>query len=114
MTSDRPWAVVLTGPAQRDFDEILRWTTATFGAQQARVYAATLSATLEDLRAGPDLPLARSFQRARLLHVRRRGRAGRHLIVFRPLEADRRVIVLRILHGSMDLEQHIADDDPSS
>lgn len=114
MTSDRPWAVILTGPAQRDFDEILRWTMATFGARQARTYAATLGATLDDLRAGPDFPLVRRFQRARLLHVRRRGRAGRHVVIFRPLDSERRVIVLRILHDSMDLEQHIADDEPNA
>ncbi len=114
MTDDRPWAVILTGPARRDFDEILRWTTATFGAHQARTYAATLVATLDDLRAGPEFPLVRSFHDARLLHVRRRGRAGRHIVVFRPVASERRVIVLRILHDGMDLEQHIADDEPNA
>jgi toxin ParE1/3/4 len=106
--------VVLTGPAQRDFDEILRWTAATFGRRQAERYASILREALRDLRAGPDQPLFRRFDDARLLHVGRRGRAGRHFIAFRGIETERRVIVLRILHDGMDLERHIPDDDTSS
>jgi plasmid stabilization system protein ParE len=110
----RRWQVILTGPAQRDFDRIIRWTTETFGGRQADRYAGILRAALRDLRAGPDHPLVRRFDGALLLHIRRQGRSGRHFLAFRCVEAERRVIVLRILHDGMDLEQHIPDDDPST
>jgi plasmid stabilization system protein ParE len=114
MTAGHRWQVVLTGSARRDFEEILSRTTETFGARQAERYAATLRAALRDLSEGPDHPLVRRFEGAGLLHIGRRGRAGRHFIAFRHLDGERRVIVLRILHDSMDLKQHIPDDDPSS
>ena len=114
MTGDRRWQVLLTGPAQDDFDEILGWTTATFGPRQAERYATVLNAALIELRAGPEHPLARNFEGAHLLHVGRRGRPGRHFIAFRHVAEERRVIVLRILHDGMDLRRHITDDEPLS
>ena len=52
----RSWPVRLTAAAEADFEDILRWTVGQFGKAQARVYAATLSAALEALTAGPTVP----------------------------------------------------------
>ena len=44
------------------------------------------------------------------LHVARRGRTGRHLVVYRtgtPAVDPPIVEVLRLLHDSMDLSRHI-------
>lgn len=43
------------------------------------------------------------------LHVARRGRKGRHFVLFRILQEDddHIVQVLRILHDAMDLPRHI-------
>lgn len=59
-TGVRPWPVRLTAAAETDFQNILRWTTEQFGEAQARVYAKTLSAALEELNAGPKVIGAKS------------------------------------------------------
>ena len=52
-TGARSWPVRLTAAAEADFEEILRWTVDQFGEAQARIYAGTVSAALNDLAAGP-------------------------------------------------------------
>lgn len=103
----------LTAAAEADFREILRWTVARFGEAQARVYARTLSAALTDLAGGPAIPGVR--ERGEIakglftLHVARKGRKGRHFIVFR-VGQDRGLAVievLRVLHDAMDLQRHL-------
>ncbi len=54
-TAARAWTIRLTAAAEVDFEEILRWTMAEFGDAQARIYAETLSAALNDLAAGPSV-----------------------------------------------------------
>ena len=49
----RGWTVRLTAAAEADFEENLRWTVDQFGEAQARIYAGTISAALNDLAAGP-------------------------------------------------------------
>ncbi len=43
------------------------------------------------------------------LHVARRGRAGRHLVVYRigGTEDPSIIEVIRLLHDSMDLSRHV-------
>jgi toxin ParE1/3/4 len=111
------WKVRVAGPANADFDEIIRWTLEHFGPAQATTYADTLSAALAALGAGPRVAGAR--RRADIgadiftLHVARNKRRGRHLIVFRVESEDRQVLaVLRLLHESMDLPWHISGEKP--
>ena len=109
----RSWTVRLTAAAEADFEEILRWTMDQFGEAQARIYAETISEALNDLAAGPTIVGARKrddilkgiFTR----HVARKGRKGRHFVMFRIGRApDREVIeVLRLLHDAMDLQRHL-------
>ena len=109
----RSWTVRLTAAAEADFEEILRWTVDQFGEAQARIYAETISAALNDLAAGLTIVGARKrndiLKGIFTLHVARKGRKGRHFVMFRVGRApDREVIeVLRLLHDAMDLQRHL-------
>ncbi len=107
-----PWIVRLSGRAEQDFVEILRWTSEHFGARQAQVYARTLSLAIEALIEGPGIVGARAREEIalgiRTLHVERRGRKGRHFVVFR-VSGEQMIDVLRLLHDSMDLVRQIED-----
>lgn len=114
MTSDCPiWTVRLSAAAERDFQEILRWTAERFGRRQANTYARVLSAALEALVSGPTIFGARRRDEISpgllTLHVARKGNKGRHIVLFRiaPDPDERTVDVLRLLHDSMDIGQHL-------
>lgn len=116
----RNWTVRLTAAAEADFEEILRWTVDQFGDVQARIYAETVSAALNDLTAGPTVVGARKrddiLKGLFTLHVARKGRKGRHFVLFRVGRApDGDVIeVLRVLHDVMDLPRHLPPADEST
>lgn len=109
----RHWTVRLAEAAGQDYQAILRWTVENFGRAQARTYAKTLNIALQDLAQGPSLTGVRPREDIgpgiHTLHVARRGREGRHFIVFRvDPSPDAPVIeVLRLLHDSMDLPRHL-------
>lgn len=115
----RHWTVCLTDAAAADYQEILGWTVTRFGEAQARAYAQTLSAALQALTVGP--PVAGARDRTDIakglstLHLARKGRKGRHFVLFRIGQVRGREVieVLRILHDSMDLRRHLppTDDD---
>jgi len=46
----------------------------------------------------------------RPLHVARRGRRGRHFIVYRCIDGET-IDVIRILHDSMELARHFSGED---
>ena len=106
------WAVRLAEKAEHDLLDALVWTTDQFGALQADDYLETLTLALEALTDGPNIVGSKVRDDIglgiRTLHVARLGRKGRHLVVFR--FADGQVIdVIRLLHDSMDLAQHLPD-----
>ena len=116
MISRRRWRIRMTAAAERDFQNILVWTSDHFGGRRARIYADTLSQAIRALTEGPDLAGSRKRndigEDIRVLHVARGGRRGRHFVLYR---ANSRVDpptidVLRLLHDSMDLPLHV---DPS-
>jgi toxin ParE1/3/4 len=115
----RGWTVRLTAAAEADFEEILRWTVDQFGEAQARIYAGTVSAALDELAAGPSAVGAKKrddiLKGIFTLHVARKGRKGRHLVMFRVGRApDHDVIeILRLLHDAMDLQRHLPLDKES-
>ena len=119
-TGTRNWTVRLTAAAEADFAEILRWTVDQFGEAQARIYAETISAALNDLAAGPTIVGASKrddiLKGIITLHVARKGRKGRHFVMFRVGRTpDRDVIeVLRLLHDAMDLQRHLPPVDEST
>jgi toxin ParE1/3/4 len=113
----RRWSVRLTATAENDFREILRWTLLEFGERQSRIYAETLSAALKDLAVGPSIAgVKRRDEIAKgmhSLHVARKGRKGRHFVMFRVVDTrgDAITEVLRLLHDAMDLPRHLPSAD---
>jgi toxin ParE1/3/4 len=111
----RSWRVRLTAAAEADVANIVRWTAKQFGEPQARTYAETLSGALAALMDGPTMPGARARNDIGrglfTLHVARRGRKGRHFILFRVARDQQGDIieVLRILHEVMDLPRHVPE-----
>ena len=107
----RRWRVWLAQGAERDFFNILQWTAEHFGKRQARVYETTLRGALKALEDGPNTPgcLVRPDMGYGIisLHVARKGRKGRHFVVFRIRDEANAIGVLRILHDSMDLARHL-------
>ena len=113
----RRWRVHLTAAAERDFRNILRWTSKHFGTVQASAYADTLTRAIEALTAGPRIVGARNrceiAEGLMTLHVARGGRKGRHLVLYRiaPRSKAPVIEVLRLLHDSMDLPRHFDPED---
>lgn len=111
--AENTWTVRLSGAAEADFRQILRWTVDNFGSAQARAYADTLSSALKALSAGPSVIGVK--ERPEIgsniwtLHVARNGRKGRHFVMFRVGSTEGRDVidVLRLLHDGMDLERHL-------
>jgi toxin ParE1/3/4 len=108
-----PWTIRLAAAAEQDYREILRWTVENFGRGQAKTYARTLSDALRDLTLGPSITGVRLRDDIgpdiHTLHVARKGRKGRHFVVFRidPARGEHIIDVLRLLHDSMDLPRHL-------
>ncbi|MBS4096215.1 MAG: type II toxin-antitoxin system RelE/ParE family toxin [Sulfuricella sp.] len=111
------WTVRLTAAAEADFRNILRWTLAQFGDVQASVYAETLSTALKELAVGPSIAGVKERPEIATgiftLHVARKGRKGRHLVMFRigHYQGRKVIDVLRLLHDSMDLQRHLPSPD---
>lgn len=104
------WTVQLASRAEQDYVEIVQWSAANFGQQQAAAYAETLSLAIGALAEGPEVLGAKRRDEIGngilTLHVTRQGRKGRHFIVFRVGGAST-IDVLRLLHESMDLVRHV-------
>jgi toxin ParE1/3/4 len=104
------WKIRLGEEAEKDFAQILKYTHDTFGARQVAAYRATLIDALAELASGPDAlgSVARDeiLPNLRKLHVARRGRHGRHFILYRAASGSI-IEVIRILHDRMDLARHV-------
>ena len=104
------WTVRLASKAEQDFLEIVQWSAANFGQQQAVAYAETLSLAISALADGPEVLGAKRRDEIGngilTLHVARQGRKGRHFVVFR-IGGASTIDVLRLLHDSMDLVRHV-------
>jgi toxin ParE1/3/4 len=108
--TEEHWRIRLSDEAERDFARILAYTRDDFGLLQLDVYRGTLIAAMAELEAGPDVlgSLSRDeiHPGLRTLHVARKGRRGRHLIMYRA-RPDRIIDVVRILHDAMDFARHV-------
>jgi toxin ParE1/3/4 len=107
------WRIRLGAAAEVDFANIVTWTAQEFGARQAGLYRETLVNALAELGRGPEV--AGSMARdeiasgLRSLHVARRGRRGRHFILYR-VAPGRLIEIVRILHDSMDTRRHLPEE----
>src|ERR1700687_66576 len=106
----RQWRVRLGAVAEVDFANILKWTAENFGARQAAIYRDTLAQAIGELAKGPDVPGSRArneiMSGLRTLHIARRGRRGRHFLLYRAVEG-RMIEIGRILHDQMDVGRHL-------
>lgn len=112
MTEPR-WRIRLGDAAEKDFEHILQTTKEKFGGRQLEIYRLTLIDALAALEAGPDI--RGSIDRGdihpnlRTLHIARKGRRGRHFVLYRAAPGNV-IDVIRILYDGMDLLRHIPSD----
>lgn len=109
----RRWRVHLSGHAEKDLLGVVRWTSQRFGAPQARDYRNNILKAVFELKSGPDVPGSRArddlLPGLRTLHVGRKGRRGRHFLVYRSVQ-PKTIEIVRILYDGMDLTRHIPDN----
>jgi len=109
VTEER-WRIRLSVAAERDFEHILETTRETFGERQLQTYRAALIEALAALEAGPNIAGSKARNEIlpdlRTLHVARKGRRGRHLILYRAAPGNI-IDVSRILHERMDLARYL-------
>lgn len=112
--------VVFTQPARADLDAIFEWSETRFGAAASGRYRMLMYAAFADLAADANragvtqvsegdplrYPLRASRTRVRASD---RVRSPRHVVYFRVSDAF--VVVLRVLHDSMDPSLHLSADD---
>lgn len=107
----KDWKPRLTRLAQRDYSNINEWTEENFGVRQADAYAALIDNALDRLAANPFAPPSRDRDTdiGKGYRTIRIAKRGRHILVYR-LEAER-VVILRILHESMELMRHLSAEE---
>jgi toxin ParE1/3/4 len=105
--------VSLAAAAQTDLDNIAAWTTENFGPSQAGNCIEAILDTIDELTApkSPSRSLARDeiAKGMRTLHMRKRGRHGRHFLLYS--ETADEVKIQRVLHDSMELSRHVTRGD---
>lgn len=102
-------ALVVTAAARADLDEIRRHTVQRWGEEQWRRYGSAIQKRLSSLRlsslrrrSGMGAPRPEIAQGYRSILV------GRHLVFYR--EAETSIVIMRILHASMDHVRHIDEE----
>jgi toxin ParE1/3/4 len=102
-------AVLLSPLAEDDLSGIAAWTAAQYGDRQATAYVDAIISTIEELATHDLHPRSKERDEIALglrsLHMAKRGRRGRHLILYQ--EGQDAVTILRILHDSMELSRHL-------
>ena len=88
----------------RDLQSITDYTLHSWGAEQEALYLRGVWKKLEEIRTRPEAHRLRND----LAIDCRSARHGKHVIFF-TVEEDR-ILVIRILHGAMDLHSHLPDD----
>lgn len=107
------WTVEFSQRAATDFDDIIRHTFKHFGQNQAQRYSHLIAHSVRELsESGPDHPLTRSRPELHAdiqsMPIQRMGMNAKHLLFFKEVaeKQSRKIVILRILHTSMDFEEH--------
>lgn len=104
------WRVRLAQAAERDFDDIVRWTAERFGQAQALRYADAMLDAIASLAEGPAVVGSRVPDGLpaglRTLSVARRGIKAKHLLIYR-VRGRSLIEIVRILHDAMDVARHV-------
>jgi len=87
--------------AQRDLEEIWTYTAGTWSPAQAETYVRQVQHSCRMIAVDPRL--GRSCDDIRAGY--RKFRSGSHFLFYRPIKDG--VEIVRILHFSMDFEQHL-------
>jgi toxin ParE1/3/4 len=82
-----------------DMRAIFKTSLRTWGVFQAEMYLRSLSGAVENLREFPDMGKVLPIRDYRALNI------GHHFIIYRV--TGERLHVVRVLHESMDIGQHI-------
>lgn len=93
-----------TAQASADLQKISEYTLSVWGAKQEEQYLKSLYRKFGDILEEP----ARWRFREDLFPRCQVAAEGRHLILFR-IDSDV-LLIVRILHGTMDLGRHISDE----
>lgn len=91
----------ITRAANEDLKEIAAYTQKTWGAAQRRVYLKSLDTTLKFLADNPQAGTACDYIVAGL-----RKQPHKQHVVFYECEGDT-IVIVRVLHRSMDVKSHI-------
>lgn len=94
----------LTQKAADDLDAIYEYTVLSFGLEQARDYLSGLQGRLDDLAARPGLGRGADYLASGLKRYPYRS----HVVFYVP--RNQGVLVVRVLHASMDVPAHFASD----
>ena len=103
--------LIISASARRDIANALQASARCWGPGQRRQYRLLIEKALGDLLEAPEYPASRTRDEIRpgirTLHIARRGRPARHLIVYR-IAADGSIQVIRLLHDAMELSRALA------
>jgi toxin ParE1/3/4 len=98
----------VSAAARRDIKKALRLSEQRWGPAQRQTYRALIEEALLDLLENPEQPASRPRDEirsgVRTFHIARRGRPGRHFVVY-PLGPDGTFEVMRLLHDALDLSR---------
>ncbi len=100
--------LVLTEIALADLASIRRYSARTWGPDRTRNYMDALREAMKGIVRGTALTRERSDLRPSLQMVG----SGRHCIFFE--SNNSRILVVRVLHDSMDYRRHLGPPDPSA
>ncbi|HSC87551.1 MAG TPA: type II toxin-antitoxin system RelE/ParE family toxin [Polyangiaceae bacterium] len=93
--------------AKRDIVEVLGYTRDRWGVAQARAYRNLIREALQAIADHPHSGVVRSAHPGILsYHIRKPGHEARHILFYR-IGPTGVVEVVRLLHDSMDFDQHL-------
>ena len=105
------WQVRVAEDARHDIADTLAQTFHDFGARKCDQYVELIDLALDEIAIDPTGVRSKSREDLRkgmhTLHIGRRGKRARHLLVYR-IGQDDVIDVLRLLYDGMELERHLA------
>lgn len=109
----RPFKARLSGPAQQDIVDVLRYTLDQFGERQQDTYRdlieEAIAAIEEEPRQAPSKQRDGLSEDAWVRPIRQPGKHARHILVYR-ITANGLIEVGRLLHDASDIERHLPED----
>jgi toxin ParE1/3/4 len=94
--------IKFTNAARQDLKSIFTYTVRTWGKRQAEQYSAQLKAHM--LGISTSTAFSKPVQGSR--NNLKQSAVGRHIVVFE--QTDAQILIVRILHASMDIPRHVS------